>query len=126
MMDVLGYRDTVAIDREVGRVVYLFDARPELCHSGGVVQGGFIAGWLDACTAGAVFARRGSGTIVSTLELKTSYFRRIDAGMVVRAEGWVEHMGSRIAFMEGTICAEDGTLLAKASTTARLSDHKKP
>ncbi|MCH9670247.1 MAG: PaaI family thioesterase, partial [Gammaproteobacteria bacterium] len=125
MMDVLGYRDTLHVDRETGRVIYQFEALPSLCHSGGVVQGGFIGGWLDAVTAGAVFAKRGSGTIVSTLELKVSYFRRVDAGMVVTAEGWVEHLGTRIAFMEGTLKDPTGTVVAKASTTARISDHKK-
>ncbi len=33
---------------ESGRAVIHYRARMDMCHSGGIVQGGFVTGWIDA------------------------------------------------------------------------------
>ena len=45
------------IDRgESGRAIIHYRARMDMCHSGGIVQGGFVTGWIDAAMAHAVMA----------------------------------------------------------------------
>jgi len=102
-----------------GRAVVRYRAAPRMCHSGGVVQGGFIAGWLDAAMAQAAMAVVGFETAPMSLELKVSYFAPVGPGPVV-AEGWIERRGRSTCFLEGRLLNEAGEVLAKASSTARL------
>ncbi len=52
---------TLYMDGEAGRAAIECQAEMRMCHSGGVVQGGFISGWIDAAMAhaamGATMAR---------------------------------------------------------------------
>ena len=91
------------------------------CHSGGVVQGGFVTMWIDAAMAHACIAKNGPGFVPMTLEIKVSYFGSARPGRVI-AEAWVEKHGKRTSFYEGHLKAPDGTVLAKASSTILLMD----
>ena len=104
-----------------GRASLEYEAKREQCHSGGVVQGGFISGWIDAAMAHAAIARNGEGIVPMTLELKVSYFAPTRPGPVI-AEAWVERHGTRTSFYEGHLLDKDGTVLAKASSTILLAD----
>jgi uncharacterized protein (TIGR00369 family) len=90
-----------------------------MCHSGGVVQGGFITGWLDAAMAHAVIAQMGLDVTPMSLELKVSFFAPARPGRVI-AEGWVERAGRSTCFCEARLTDPDGAVLAKASSTLRL------
>jgi uncharacterized protein (TIGR00369 family) len=92
-----------------------------MCHSGGVVQGGFISGWIDAAMAHAAIARNGPDITPMSLELKVSFFAPARPGLVI-AEGWVERHGKRTSFYEGHLKSPDGTVLAKATSTILLAD----
>lgn len=83
-----------------GRSRLEYEAKPGMCHSGGVVQGGFVTGWIDAAMAHAVIAMMGDGITPMSLELKVSFFAPVRPGLVV-AEGWIERRGSKTAFLEG-------------------------
>jgi acyl-CoA thioesterase len=96
-------------------------ARPEQCHSGGVVQGGFITGWIDAAMAHAAIAVGGQGITPMTLELKISFLAPVRPGPVF-AEGWAVKHGRKTAFYEGALKDASGNLLAKASSTMMLAD----
>jgi len=98
-----------------------YEAKREQCHSGGVVQGGFISGWIDAAMAHAAMARNGPGIVPMTLELKVSYFAPTRPGLVI-AEAWVERHGKRTSFYEGHLKDAAGTVLAKATSTILLAD----
>ena len=89
-----------------------------MCHSGGVAQGGFICGWIDAAMARASLTQSPELTPMS-LELKVSYFAPVRPGRVV-AEGWIERRGRSTAFAEGRLLDPAGQVLAKASSTIRL------
>jgi acyl-coenzyme A thioesterase PaaI-like protein len=95
-----------------------------MCHSGGVAQGGFVAGWIDAAMAHAVIARFGADRIPISLELKISYFAATNPGLVI-AEGWIEGGGGRTLFAEGRLTDANGKLLAKGSSTITLIDAAK-
>ena len=107
-----------------GRAMLEYEARAEMCHSGGVVQGGFISGWIDAAMAHAAIAKNGQGITPMSLELKVSFFAPARPGLVI-AEGWVERHGKRTSFYEGHLKSADGTILAKATSTILLADRKR-
>jgi uncharacterized protein (TIGR00369 family) len=107
-----------------GRARLEYRARADMCHSGGVVQGGFVTGWIDAAMAHAAIARNGADVTPMTLELKVSFFAPVRPGLVI-AEGWAVRNGRKTAFYEGHLLDEDGNVLAKASTTMMLADRSR-
>lgn len=107
-----------------GRATLEYRARPEMCHSGGVVQGGFVTGWIDAAMAHAAIAANGPDVTPMTLELKVSFFAPVRPGLVI-AEGWVERAGRKTCFYEGYLKDESGKVLAKATTTMMLADRSR-
>ena len=102
-----------------GRAVIRYRARPEMCHSGGIVQGGFVTGWIDQAMAHVAVAATNHEFSVLTLEIKISFLEAATPGPVI-AEAWIERRGKSIAFVEGRIMDAKGLVLAKASSTVRL------
>lgn len=116
----LGLVEVISMDA-AGRARLAYRAAPHMCHSGGVVQGGFVTGWIDAAMAHAAIAMAGDGVVPMTLEIKVSFFAPARPGLVV-AEAWVEKRGRSTCFFEGQLTDEDGRVLAKASSTLMLAD----
>ena len=106
------------VSEEPGRSVIEYQVRPDMCHSGGVAQGGFVCGWIDSAMAHASIALMPEMTPMS-LELKVSYFAPARPGRVI-AEGWIERRGRATCFAEGRLLDLEGKVLAKASSTIRL------
>ena len=106
------------VTEEPGRSAIEYEVRPEMCHSGGVAQGGFVCGWIDSAMAHASISLLPDMTPMS-LELKVSYFAPARPGRVV-AEGWIERRGRATCFAEGRLLDLDGKVLAKGSSTIRL------
>ena len=118
LLESMGFVRIVAADREVGRVVAEFDAKRRFCHTDGtIVQGGFVTAWLDFSMAHAALLRTGHEVGVASLELKVSFLQRVGPGRVF-AEGRVQRIGRRVAFLEATLRDGAGTVLATASSTA--------
>ena len=108
------------VHMEPGRASIEYACGLHMCHSGGVAQGGFVAGWIDAAMAHAVIARYGTERVPISLELKISYFAATNPGLVI-AEGWIES-GKRTLFAEGRLTDSAGKVLAKGSSTIMLID----
>ena len=106
------------VSNQDGRAVIEYEVAPQMCHSGGVAQGGFVCGWIDAAMAYASMSIMPDMTPMS-LELKVSYFAPARPGRVI-AEGWIERRGRATCFAEGRLLDTDGKVLAKASSTIRL------
>lgn len=106
------------VSAEPGRTAIEYEVGPQMCHSGGVAQGGFVCGWIDAAMAHASISLMPEMTPMS-LELKVSYFAPARPGRVV-AEGWIERRGRATCFAEGRLLDAAGKVLAKASSTIRL------
>lgn len=104
-----------------GRARIEYRAGTHMCHSGGVVQGGFVTGWIDAAMAHAAIAMAGPDVVPMSLELKVSFFAPARPGLVI-AEAWVEKRGRSTCFFEGRLLDADGKVLAKASSTLMLAD----
>jgi len=119
LMRGLGFKRFVSADSE-GRVSMEFVAEERHCHA--VVQGGYVAAWIDAAMARAVGAATGGEFGCNTLELKVAYYAPAKLGQTLTAEGWIERKGRSTVFLEGTLSNEDGQVVAKASSTAKLSN----
>ena len=106
------------VSSEGGRAVIEYEIGPHMCHSGGVAQGGFVCGWIDAAMAHASLSVSPEMTPMS-LEMKVTYFAPARPGRVM-AEGWIERRGRATCFAEGRLLDAAGAVLAKASSTIRL------
>jgi len=104
---------------ESGRAVIEYRATMAMCHSGGIVQGGFITGWLDAAMAHVVLAQTNYEFSPLSYEIKVSFLQSAAPGLVI-AEAWIEKRGRSTVFTEALLRDEAGEVLAKASSTARL------
>lgn len=102
-----------------GRSIIHYRATAAMCHSGGVIQGGFVTGWIDAAMAYAVIAQSHQSQSPLSLEIKVSFLKAASPGLGI-AEGWIAKKGRSIAFLEGRLLDENGELLATASSTAKL------
>ena len=109
------------VSSEAGRTTIEYQVAPHMCHSGGVAQGGFVCGWIDAAMAHALIAKHGEGIVPMSLELKVSFFASARPGRVF-AEAWIEGGGKSTVFMEGRLSDSAGKVLAKATSTLRLMD----
>lgn len=119
VLQTLGNGRVVKADGEAGTCTLEFTVAPEMCHSGGVAQGGFVTGWIDAAMAHACIARYTTDFWIATLEVKVSFFRPVGPGLVT-AEGWIERAGKQTVFAEGRLLDAEGKIAAKASSTIRL------
>ncbi len=123
LSQTLGFVRRIEMNPE-GRAELEYEAGLNMCHSGGVVQGGFVTGWIDAAMAHALIAMLGPDTVPMSLELKVSFFAPARPGRVI-AEAWVERRGRRTCFVEGRLKDVTGAVLAKASSTVQLMDRTK-
>ena len=117
LFETLGFVRNISI--EPGRAALEYRCGMHMCHSGGVAQGGFVAGWIDAAMAHAVMAKHGGTLVPISLDLKISYFAPTNPGLVV-ARGWIESGGGRTLFAEGQLLDANGKVLAKGTSTIRL------
>lgn len=118
----LGQRRVVFM--EGGRAQIEYQAGMHMAHSGGVVQGGFITGWIDAAMAHAIISRFGFDVVPMTLEIKVVFYAPARPGLII-AEGWIEKAGKTTCFAEGLIKDSAGNVLAKGTSTLRLMPRAK-
>jgi uncharacterized protein (TIGR00369 family) len=123
-----GYGRTMGFDYaevEEGRVVFGGTPGPEVYNPLGTVHGGYAAGLLDSALGCAVHSKLAPGQGFTTLELKVAYHKAMTAETgAVRAEGRVISFGRRAAFAEGRLTDLAGQLLASATSTLLVFEHK--
>jgi uncharacterized protein (TIGR00369 family) len=96
-----------------------FDGKAEFCNPAGFVQGGLLSAMLDDTMGPAVFVMTEGKLYTTTISLTVNFLVPAKPGPIT-AEAKVTQLGKTIAFVEGRLTAEDGTLLATASASARL------
>lgn len=114
-----------SFEQASGVLEFHFEASDAMTHSGGIVQGGFVAGMLDAAMAHVVFCVLDKLVILATLEMKVSYMDIVRPGSL-RATGHVLRMGKSVAFLEAELYSAEQKLLAKGSSTVRIIDRHPP
>jgi uncharacterized protein (TIGR00369 family) len=124
MMQTMGFVRMVELDTELGRVVVEFEAKKNQCHSGNIVQGGFVTGWIDNAMATAAMARTNFERVSISLDIKVAFYRAANPGIVV-AEGWVERMGGKTLFAEGLLRTPEGEVIAKGMSTIAMKSVKR-
>ena len=115
----LGVKKILKLDTKKGIASAIYTAKKNMCHSGNIVQGGFITGWLDAVMALACMCKVGSDVLVLSLEIKTTFIKSINPGEVIVTAKIIK-AGNNIAFLEGDILDKKNNLLAKANQTVKL------
>ena len=115
---MLGGRIT-AIDPDEQSCSIEFNVSHDFCHSGDVVQGGFITAMLDAAMSHAVFGLGQDIVNVSSLEITTRYLEATRAGRLI-AVGRVTKGAYKTAFLEGSLYNPEGKLLATSQSVAKL------
>ena len=96
-----------------------FEGRPEFVNPAGFIQGGFLAAMLDDTMGPAMFIYSEGRMFTPTIELHVSYLAPARPGPLY-GEGQVVQAGKSIAFLEGRLMDLSGTIVAKATATARL------
>ena len=115
---LLGWRLLDARPTE-GWVRIGFVGKPEFCNPAGFVQGGILCAMLDDTMGPAVFVMTEGKLYTATITLNVNFLAPARPGPMV-GEANVTQLGKTIAFVEGRLTAEDGALLATATTSARL------
>jgi uncharacterized protein (TIGR00369 family) len=101
-----------------------FDGRKDFCNPAGFVQGGILSAMLDDTMGPAVFVMTEGKLFTSTITMTVNFLAPAKPGKLI-GEATVTQLGKTVAFVEGRLMAEDGTVLATASTSARLVETAK-
>jgi uncharacterized protein (TIGR00369 family) len=101
-----------------------FDGRPDFCNPAGFVQGGILSAMLDDTMGPAVFVMTDGKRYTATITMTVNFLAPARPGPIV-GEATVTQLGKTIAFAEGKLMADGGTLLATATASARLVDTAK-
>lgn len=120
---LLGWRLLDARPKE-GWIRIGFDGKQDFCNPAGFVQGGMLAAMLDDTMGPAVFAMTEGRLYTATIAMTVNYLAPARPGPIT-GEAKVTQLGKTVAFVEGRLTAEDGTLLATATTRARLVETAK-
>jgi len=115
----LGIDKVLYIDTQKGEASAIYIATESMCHSGGIVQGGFITGWIDAIMALACMSKCGSDVLVLTLEIKVNFINSATIGKNISTAKVIKNTKS-IAFIEGKLENSEGQLIATGTCTAKL------
>ena len=115
----LGIDKILTIDQIKGEAKVIYKAKKNMCHSGNIVQGGFITGWLDAVMALACMSKVGANTLVLSLEIKTSFIKKISPSPIL-VTGNVIKSGKSIAFLQANIKDDQSNIMATANQTVKL------
>ena len=107
----------VGWDAETQTATMRFTVKREMTTWRGGVQGGLVAGYLDDVMGYAYVAATGGVMAPLNLEISMSLIRLIPEGPLI-GKGRVVRAGQRVIFLEGELLAEDGTLHARATSTA--------
>ena len=101
-----------------------FEGKPDFCNPAGFVQGGILSAMLDDTMGPAVFVITEGKLYTATISMTVNFLSPAKPGRIV-GEATVRQLGKTIAFVEGRLMADDGTVLATATTSARLVEAAK-
>jgi uncharacterized protein (TIGR00369 family) len=118
--ELLGWR-LIEQDAARGWVRIGFTARPEFLNPAGFVQGGILAAMLDDTMGPAALVMTEGRGFTSTIDMNVSFLAPAKAGPLF-GEGKVIQLGKTVAFLQGELRDEAGTLIARATSSARMID----
>lgn len=107
-------------DEEQSCIHVRYETHDQESNGRGHVQGGFTAAMLDAAMAYQVMVASSVTNVLSTLEQKQTYFRKVPLNQSVLAVARCVKLGKEIAFMEATLYDEQGKSLVSATQTGLI------
>ncbi len=121
--DTLGMR-LAALSQDEQWVRMEFDVPQMFANPTGAVQGGFISAMMDEAMSTAVIIASNVTMTAPTLEMKTSYLKRLMPGPA-SVTARILKLGKSAAFMEADCFDAEGALVARATATAIPMLYKK-
>ena len=101
-----------------------FEGKQEFCNPAGFVQGGILSAMLDDTMGPAVFVMTDGKLYTATITMTVNFLAPAKPGPLI-GEATVTQLGKTVALVEGRLMAKDGTVLASATTSARLVETAK-
>lgn len=106
-----------------GVTVWQMPADERFANPVGVVQGGFVAAFVDsAMAATSVTANRDRKVFTANTDLRISFFKAIPIGGVLTCTATAVATGRRVTFVEAEVVDDAGVTVAKASSTFLLTE----
>jgi uncharacterized protein (TIGR00369 family) len=109
---------------EQGWIRIGFDGRREFCNPAGFIQGGILGAMLDDTMGPAVFVMTDGRLYTATITMTVNFLAPAKVGRII-GEANVTQLGKTVAFVEGRLTADDGTVLATSTASARLVETAK-
>lgn len=106
-------------DPATGTIRVAFDGRPEFCNPGGNIQGGFLAAMLDDTLGPTVLVRTDGQSYCATIDLNVQFLAPARPGSV-EGEGRLVQLGRTVAFLQGELRDGSGSIVARATASARV------
>lgn len=114
--DTLGMR-LIEVEQDAKRIRMEFEVSSAFANPTGAVQGGFITAMLDEAISTCIIIASNVTMTAPTLEMKTSYLRRLMPGKAF-VDAKIVKLGRSAAFSEAQCYDDDGKLVATATATA--------
>ena len=114
----------IEADLEHGRVRIGFEGRPEFCNPAGFIQGGLLSAMLDDTMGPAVLLHTNGAIYTATISMTVNFLSPAQVGRLI-GEAQVSQVGKTVAFIEAKLTDESGTVVATATSTARVVETAK-
>src|SRR6204780_644814 len=101
-----------------------FAGKPEFCNPAGFIQGGILSAMLDDTMGPAVFIMTEGKLYTATITMTVNFLAPAKVGPIT-GEANVTQLRKTSAFVAATLTSDDGTVLATATTSARLVETAK-
>jgi uncharacterized protein (TIGR00369 family) len=115
---LLGWR-LLDVRPDEGWIRIGFEGKAEFCNPAGFIQGGLLSAMLDDTMGPAVVVMSEGRLYLTTISMTVNFLAPAKPGPII-GEARVTQLGKTIAFVEGKLMAEDGTVLATATASERL------
>src|SRR5579863_7067011 len=96
-----------------GHSVWRMRADERFANPAGIMQGGFLGAFCDSSMgAAAVTFVEGRKVFAANAEMKISFLAPVAIGAELTCDALVVSGGARVAFVEATVTAADGAMVA--------------
>ncbi|HXW38528.1 MAG TPA: PaaI family thioesterase [Acidimicrobiales bacterium] len=114
----------VCVDKSApGHTSWTMVADERFANPAGQLQGGFLCAFIDtAMGSAAVTFVQGRKVFSANAEMKVSFLAPVPVGTRLQCNAEVVSGGARVAFVEATVCDEEGKRVARASSTYLYRD----
>jgi uncharacterized protein (TIGR00369 family) len=110
---LVGFR---IVEVEPGRALFEMETGPQHANPMGTLHGGILCDLADAAMGIAYASTLGEGETFTTLELKINFFKPVWNARL-RAEARIVKRGKTVGMTECDVVDENGSLVARASST---------